>query len=176
MCLIPWVAVTGAGHPGSRPTDKQATEDNEKHADTAVFEVAAGNDSSADSVGATTRDHGATACTNLPAMNAISPLVSFSRHYKIAGEFLEAGIHYLREKYLREKYLREIHSRENSVVEIMGATSDLPATAIILHLIDNPVARLEFNGKSPSGNRANIDNERVDAENHCLTAAIRGCA
>ena len=58
----------------------------------------------------------------------------------------------------------------------MDATTDLPATAMILHLIDNPVGRLEFNSKLSSGNRANIDNERVDAENHRLTAAIRRSA
>jgi hypothetical protein len=161
MSLIPRVAVTGAGHPGSRPTDKQATEDTEKHADTAVFKVAADSNASADSVDATAQDHGAAVCTKLPAMNAISPLASSSWHYKIAGEFLEAGIH----------YLREIHSREISVVEIMGATTNLPATAIILYLIDNPGERLEFNGKLPSGNkvnRADIVNECVDAEKQRL--------
>ena len=87
-------------------------------------------------------------------MKAINPLVSSSRHYKIAGEFLEAGIRYLREKYLheyylREHYLREIHPRETSVIEMMGATTDLPATEMILHLIDNPVERLVFTGKLP---------------------------
>jgi hypothetical protein len=93
--------------------------------------------------------------------------VSSSRHYKIAGEFLEAGIHYL-----YEKYLREIHPSEISVVEIMGPTTDLPATDIILHLIDRPVDRLVFNGKLPLGNkvaRTNIDNERVEAENQRYT-------
>jgi hypothetical protein len=141
---IPRVAVTGAGHLGSRPTDKYA----DKHA---------------------------AACTSLPAvipaMKAISPLVTSSRHYKIAGEILEAGI-----PYLREKYLPEIHPRETSVLEMMGATTDLPATNMILHLIDSPVNRLVFNGKLPSGNkvnqvnRANIDNECVDAENHRFTS------
>ena len=101
-------------------------------------------------------------------MNAISPLVSSRRHYKIAGGFLEAGI-----PYLREKYLPEIHPRETSVIEMMGATTDLPATDMILHLIDRPVDRLVFNGKLPLGNkvvRANIDNESVDAENHRYTS------
>jgi hypothetical protein len=116
-------------------------------------------------------------------MNAISPLVSSSQHYKIAGEFLEAGIPYLREKHLREKYrhenylrehyLREIHPREASFIEMMGATTDLPATDIILHLIDSPVERLVFTGKFPLANkvnRANIDNDRGDAENHRFTS------
>jgi hypothetical protein len=107
-------------------------------------------------------------------MNAISPLVPSSRYYKIAGEFLKAGIHDLREKYPREKYLREIHPSETSVIEIMNPTTDLPATDIILHLIDNPVDRLDFNGKLSSGNnlnRANINNQCAQR----LTAAIRGC-
>jgi hypothetical protein len=137
MSLILRVAVTGAGHLGSRPTDKQTD-----------------------------------VCTSSPAMNAISPLVSSSRHYKIAGEFLEAGIDYLREKYLHQKYLREIHPRDTSVIEMMGATTDLPATDIILHLIDNPVDRLVFKVKFPLDNkvnRANIDNQRLDDENHRFT-------
>ena len=108
-------------------------------------------------------------------MNAISPLVSSSRYYKIAGEFLKAGIHDLREKYPREKQLREIHPGETPIVEIMNPTTDLPATDIILHLIDNPVDRFDFKGKLPSGNkfnRANIDNQCAQR----LTTAIRGCA
>lgn len=176
MSLIPRVAVTGAGHPGSRPTDKQAAEDAEKHADTAVFEVAADSNASAETIGATAQDHGAAACTNLPAvipaMNTISPSVSSRRHYKIAGEFLEAGIHDLREKYRREKYLREIHSREHSIVEIMGATTNLPTTTIILHLIDDPVERLAFNDKFPFAdkvNRTNINTGRGDAPKHRYT-------
>jgi hypothetical protein len=57
----------------------------------------------------------------------------------------------------------------------MGATTDLPTTDIILHLIDSPVERLVFNGKLPSGNKVNrtsIDNQRAQR----LTTAIRGCA
>jgi hypothetical protein len=190
----PRVAVTGAGHLGSRPTDKHAAGSSgklaekyavthaAKHAD-AVFEVAADSNSRAASAGATAQDHNAAACTSLPAdipaMNAISPLVSSSRNYKLAGEFLEAGIPYFCEKYLcekylpeyylREHYLREIHPRETSVIERMGATTDLPATDIILHLIGSPVERLVFTGKFPlvnGTNRANIDNDRGDAENH----------
>ena len=106
-------------------------------------------------------------------MNAISSLVSSSRYYKIDGVFLKAGIHDLREKHLREKYLREIHPSETSVVEITNPTTDLPATDIILHLIDNPVDRLNFNGKLSSANkvnRANIDNQCGDAENHRYTS------
>jgi hypothetical protein len=109
-------------------------------------------------------------------MNATSPLVSFSRHYKIAAEFLEAEIPDLGEKYRPEQYLGEIHPRETSVIEMMGATIDLPATDIILHLIDSPVERLVFTGKFPlvSGtnraSRANIDNDRCDAENHRCTS------
>jgi hypothetical protein len=183
----PKVAVTGAGHLGSRPTDKHAAEYSgkyaakhaAKHADAAVFEVAADSNTRAASAGATAQDHNAAACTSLPAgipaMNAISPLVSSSRHYKIAGEFLEAGIPYLCEKYLCEKYLhenylREIHPRTTSVIERMDATTDLPATDIILHLIDSPVERLVFTGKFPLANRANIDNDRGDAENHRFTS------
>jgi predicted dehydrogenase len=108
MSLIPRVAVTGAGHLGSRPTDKHAA----KHTDAAVFVVAADAHTSADRAGATAQDHNAAACTSLPAaipaMNAISLLVSSSRHYKIAAEFLEAGIHYLGEKYLRENIYAKI--------------------------------------------------------------------
>ena len=108
-------------------------------------------------------------------MNAISPLVSSSRYYKIAGEFLKAGIHDLRKKFPREKQLHEIHPGETPIVEIMNPTTGLPATHIILHLIDNPVVRLDFNGKLSSAskiNLANIDNQSVQR----LTRAIRGCA
>ena len=174
MSLILRVAVTGAGHLGSRPTDKQTA----KHADTAVFEVSADSNASA---GATAQDHGAATCTNLPAvtpaMNAISPLVSSSQHYKIAAEFLKAGIPYLHEKYLLEKYLREhypdkIHPRKTSVIKRMGATTDLPATNMILHLIGGPVERLVFNDKLPLANkvnRASINTEPGDTENHRYT-------
>ena len=108
-------------------------------------------------------------------MNAVSPLVPSSRYYKIAGEFLKAGIHHLREKYPREKQLREIHPGETPIVEIMNPTTDLPATDIILHLIDNPVVRLDFNGKLSSASRINLAN----IDDQCaqrLTRAIRGYA
>jgi len=108
-------------------------------------------------------------------MNAVSPLVPSSRYYKIAGEFLKAGIHHLREKYPREKQLREIHPGETPIVEIMNPTTDLPATDIILHLIDNPVVRLDFNGKFSSANRINLAN----IDDQCaqrLTRTIRGYA
>jgi hypothetical protein len=176
------VAVTGAGHLGSRPTDKHAAGSSgkyadkhaAKHADAAVYEVVAGSNTRADSAGAIAQNHNAAACASLPAdisaINAISPSVSSSRHYKIADEFLEAGIPDLREKYLREHYLREIHPRETSVIEMMGATTDLSATDIILHLIDSPVERLVFTDKFPLANRANIDNDRGDAENHRFTS------
>jgi hypothetical protein len=156
MSQILKVAVTGVGLLGSRPTDK--------YADAAIREVAAKADISADRAGATAQDHSAAACTSLPAVipatNAISPLVSSSWHYKIAGEFLEAGIHYLRQIYLLESF----------VTETVGATTDLPQTAIIPHLIDGPVGRLVFTGKLALCDRVNIDNEQVHVENHRFTS------
>ena len=68
MSLTPRVAVTAAGHFGSRPTGKQADEyaakHAAKHADAAVCAVAADINTSADSAGATAQDHGAAACTS----------------------------------------------------------------------------------------------------------------
>ena len=161
MSQILKVAVTGVGLLGSRPTDN--------YADAAVCEVAAKADISADRAGVTAQDHSAAACTSLPAVipatNAISPLVSSSWHYKIAGELLEAGIHYLRQIYLRQIYLLE-----SFVTETVGATTDLPQTAIIPHLIDGPVGRLVFTGKLALCDRVNIDNEQVHVENHRFTS------
>jgi len=155
MSQILKFAVTGAVHPGSEPIDKHAG----RHVDAAVFEVSAKVDSSADSASATTPGHSTAACTRLsaviPAMVAISPSVSSSRHYKIAAEFLKAGIHYLLEN----------HLRQNSVTETVRAATALPQTDIILHLIGGPALRFVFNGKLALLNRASIDNEQVVAEN-----------
>ena len=108
-------------------------------------------------------------------MNAISPLVPSSRYYKIADEFLKAGIHDLREKHPREKHLHEILPSDTAVIEIMNPATDLRATDIILHLIGDPVDRFDFNGKLSSGNKinpTNIDNQRAQRP----ASAIRGCA
>lgn len=191
MSQILKFAVTGADHLGSEPIDKQIDKHAGRHVDAAVFEVAAKVESSADSASATAQAHSTAACTSLfaviPAMVAISPPVSSRRHYKIAAEFLKAGIHYLLEN----------HLRQNSVTETVRAATALPQTDIILHLIDGPALRFVFNGKLALLNRANPaaidyrpqDDSRRDESGLAifrrrgqhqpcqgLATAIRGCA
>ena len=165
MSQILKFAVTVAVHPGSEPIDKQIDKHAGRHIESAVFTVAAKVDSSAASASETDQAHSAAACTSLsaviPAMVAIGPSASSSQHYKIAAEFLKAGIHYPLENHSLEKHLRQ-----NPVTQTVRAATALPQTDIILHLIDSPAVRFVFNGKLTLLNRVCIDNEQVAAENH----------
>ena len=92
------VAVIGAGHLGKWHT--------EKYAASADCELVAVVDSNPDTANEIAQKHGATAFTDyrevIPMVDAISLVVPTSLHYKIAREFLEAGIHCLIEKPITE--------------------------------------------------------------------------
>jgi len=92
------VAVVGVGHLGKWHADK--------YADAADCELVAVVDTNIDNARAIATKHGATAYSDyravIPLVDAISLVVPTSLHYKIAREFLEAGIHCLIEKPVTE--------------------------------------------------------------------------
>jgi predicted dehydrogenase len=92
------VAVIGVGHLGKWHADK--------YAGAAGCELVAVVDSNLDNARAIADDHGTAAYADyrdvIPLVDAISLVVPTSLHYKIAREFLEAGIHCLVEKPLSE--------------------------------------------------------------------------
>ena len=150
MSQILKVAVTGAGDSGSKQADEYAA--------SGADEFAAAVANSPGGVGAITQQHGATACSDLHAVlsstDAISPVAPSSPHYKIAGNFLKAGIHKL---------------CEIPAIETMTATSEPVTGDIILHLIDRPVIRMSANSKLFLWNKVDIDKARVEAGNHRFT-------
>jgi len=92
------VAVVGVGHLGKWHADKYAAAD--------ACELVAVVDTNLDNAREIADKHGATACTDyreiIPLVDAVSLVVPTSLHYKIAREFLEAGIHCLVEKPITE--------------------------------------------------------------------------
>ena len=92
------VAVVGVGHLGKWHADKYAASPD--------CELVAIVDTDAETAGAIARQHGAVAYQDyreiLPLVDAISLVVPTSLHYKIARDFLEAGIHCFIEKPITE--------------------------------------------------------------------------
>lgn len=92
------VAVVGVGHLGKWHADKYAA--------AADCELVAVVDSKPEAAREIAQKHGAEACTDyrdvLQSVDAISLVVPTSQHYKIAREFLKAGIHCLIEKPITE--------------------------------------------------------------------------
>ena len=92
------VAVIGVGHLGKWHADKYAA--------AADCELVAVVDTNIDNARAVAEKHAATAYSDyrdvIPLVHAISLVVPTSLHYKIAREFLEAGIHCLIEKPITE--------------------------------------------------------------------------
>lgn len=88
------LAVVGVGHLGRWHADKYAA--------TAACDLVAIVDTNLDSARAIAQKHGTAAYSDyreiIPLVDAVSLVVPTSLHYKIAREFLEAGIHCLVEK------------------------------------------------------------------------------
>ena len=113
------VAVVGVGHLGRWHADKYAA--------AADCELVAVVDSNPDTAGEIARKHGVEACADyrdvLPSVDAISLVVPTSQHYKIAREFLKAGIHCLIEKPISETVaeadeLVTLAARRNLVLQV----------------------------------------------------------
>ncbi len=92
------VAVIGVGHLGKWHADKYAAA-----ADCDLVAVVDSNPGAAREIA---QKHGVEACTDyrdvLPSVDAVSLVIPTSQHYKIAREFLKAGIHCLIEKPITE--------------------------------------------------------------------------
>ena len=113
------VAVIGVGHLGKWHADKYAAAE--------ACELVAVVDSNIDNANSVAQKHGAAAYSDyrevIPLVDAISLVVPTSLHYKIAREFLEAGIHCLVEKPLSETVaeaseLIEIANRRGLVLQV----------------------------------------------------------
>jgi predicted dehydrogenase len=98
MSKILKVAVVGVGHLGKWHADKYAASD--------ACELVAVVDTNLDNAREIANKHGATAYSDyrevIPLVDAVSLVVPTSLHYKIAREFLKAGIHCLVEKPITE--------------------------------------------------------------------------
>jgi predicted dehydrogenase len=98
MSQILKVAVVGVGHLGKWHADKYAASD--------ACKLVAVVDTNLDNAREIANKHGATAYSDyreiIPLVDAVSLVVPTSLHYKIAREFLEAGIHCLVEKPITE--------------------------------------------------------------------------
>ena len=113
------VAVVGAGHLGKWHADKYAA--------AADCELVAVVDTNQEVAREIASKHGAESCLDyreiLGRVDAISLVVPTSAHYKIAREFLEAGIHCLIEKPITEtvaeaEELIEIAARRQLVLQV----------------------------------------------------------
>ena len=113
------VAVVGVGHLGKWHADKYAA--------AADCELVAVVDSNVANAREVAQKHGAEAYSNyrdiIPLVDAISLVVPTSLHYKIAREFLEAGIHCLIEKPVTEtvdeaEMLIEIAREQDLVLQV----------------------------------------------------------
>jgi len=98
MSQILKLAVVGVGHLGKWHADKYAA--------SAACQLVAVVDTNIDNAREIAQKHGADAYSDyreiIPLVDAISLVVPTSLHYKIAREFLEAGIHCLIEKPMTE--------------------------------------------------------------------------
>jgi predicted dehydrogenase len=113
------VAVVGVGHLGKWHADKYAVASN--------CELVAVVDSNTANAREVAQKHGVEVYSNyrdiIPLVDAISLVVPTSLHYKIAREFLEAGIHCLIEKPITESIaeaetLIEIARKQNLVLQV----------------------------------------------------------
>ena len=113
------IAVIGVGHLGRWHADKYAA--------AADCELVAIVDTDLDKAHAIAQKHGATAYADyrdvIPLVDAVSLVVPTSLHYKIAHDFLEAGIHCLIEKPITESVdeatkLIEIAQRHGLVLQV----------------------------------------------------------
>jgi len=148
------VAVVGVGHLGKWHADKYAAA-----ADCKLLAVV---DTSIDNARDIARKHGADAYSDyrdiIPLVDAISLVVPTILHYKIAREFLEAGIHCLIEKPISEtvaeaETLIEIARRKSLVLQV-GHIERFNSVMIgIEKNIDNPLF-LESTRLAPFTTRA----------------------
>lgn len=113
------VAVVGVGHLGKWHTDKYAAASN--------CELVAVVDNNTANAREVAQKHGVEVYSNyrdiIPLVDAISLVVPTSLHYKIAREFLEAGIHCLIEKPITESIaeaetLIEIARKQKLVLQV----------------------------------------------------------
>ena len=113
------VAVVGVGHLGKWHADKYAASPD--------CELVAIVDTNAEIAGEIAQKHGATAYQDyreiLPLVDAISLVVPTSLHYKIARDFLEAGIHCFIEKPITEtvaeaEELIRIATEKNLILQV----------------------------------------------------------
>ncbi len=133
------VAVVGVGHLGKWHADKYAAATD--------CELIAVVDTNIENAGVIARKHGADAYSDyrdiIPLIDAISLVVPTSLHYKIARDFLEAGIHCLVEKPITESIseaetLIEI-ARENKLVLQIGHIERFNSVMIgIVERLDSP--------------------------------------
>ncbi len=133
------VAVVGVGHLGKWHADKYAA--------AADCELLAVVDTNIDNARDIAHKHGADAYSNyrdiIPLVDAISLVVPTSLHYKIAREFLEAGIHCLIEKPITEtvadaETLIEIAQRKQLVLQVGHIERFNSVMLGIEENIDNP--------------------------------------
>ena len=133
------VAVVGVGHLGKWHADKYAA--------AADCELVAVVDTNIENARDIAQKHGAEAYSDyreiIPLVDAISLVVPTSLHYKIAREFLEAGIHCLIEKPITESIaqaetLIEI-ARDNKLVLQVGHIERFNSVMIgIVERLDKP--------------------------------------
>ena len=170
------VAVVGVGHLGKWHADK--------YADSAACELVAVVDTNIDNARVVAYQHGADAFSDyrdvISLVDAISLVVPTSQYYKIAREFLEAGIHCLIENCLIEYCLIEYCLIkycliEKSITETKAEVTELSEIAaaqglvlqvrhidIILDLIDRPVKQISARGISVLP--GNVDNAALNLE------------
>jgi predicted dehydrogenase len=155
------VAVIGVGHLGKWHADKYAA--------AADCELVAVVDTNIDNARAIAEKHGAVAysdyCDVIPLVDAINLVVPTSLHYKIAREFLEAGIHCLIENCLIEKSITETVAEATGLIEIAekrGLVLQVRHADIILDLIDSPVKQISARGISVLSD--NVDNAALNFE------------
>jgi len=133
------VAVVGVGHLGKWHADKYAA--------AADSELVAVVDTNIENARDIAQKHGADAYSDyrdiIPLVDAISLVVPTSLHYKIAREFLEAGIHCLIEKPITEtvadaEMLIEIAQRKELVLQLGHIERFNSVMLGIEENIDNP--------------------------------------
>jgi predicted dehydrogenase len=128
------VAVVGVGHLGKWHADKYAA--------AADCELVAVVDTNIENARDIAQKHGADAYSDyrdiIPLVDAISLVVPTSLHYKIAREFLEAGIHCLIESITEAETLIEI-ARDNKLVLQVGHIERFNSVMIgIVERLDKP--------------------------------------
>ena len=150
------VAVVGVGHLGKWHADK--------YADSAASELVAVVDTNIDNAPVVANQHGADAYSDyrdvISRVDAISLVVPTSLHYKIAREFLEAGIHCLIEKPITETKAEV--TGLSPIAAAQGLVLQARHIDIILDLIDRPVKQISARGISVLA--GNVDNPALNLE------------